>query len=418
MRRTRTSILVSLLMVAAACGGGEDDTGASGSEPSTGGSAAEESAGTEGAETESGETEGGESTAAAGDCTLDEPVRVGAVFSQTGGAAVYGETQIAGAQLAVDELNEQGGVTYELVIEDDASEPQQGIPVFEQLVNDDVAVILGPTLSNTAFSAMPIAQDAGIPVLGVSTTATGITDIGEFVFRASLTEQQAIPQAVEAAVAEFGLEQVAALYGDDDAFTQSGYEVFEQALEEQGVEITTTQTFATGDTDFSAQLTEAANTEPDALVISALAEEAAPILEQARDLGIEVPVVGGNGFNSPAMIENAGEAAEGVIVGAAWNSAADTPANGDFIEAYTEAAGSAPDQFAAQAYTGVQLVDAAVRAGCSAEPEAIQEGFAAISGQPTVLGEFSFTDTRDADHPAVVQIVEGGEFEVLDPSGG
>jgi branched-chain amino acid transport system substrate-binding protein len=418
-------LLIAALFVAA-CGGGDSAEGpAEDTDGSTadGGTEAEgtgtdgtgaEGPGTEGSEPAAPEASPADGAQAAGDCSLEEPVPVGVVFSQTGGAAVYGATQLNGAQLAADQQNAQGGVTYELVVEDDASEPAQGITAFEQLINaGEVSVIIGPTLSNTAFSTDPIAQDAGVPVLGVSNTAEGVTEIGDFIFRDSLTEQQVIPQTVAAAKDEFGLERVAVLYGDDDAFTQSGYEVFAQALGESDIEVATTQTFAKGDTDFSAQLTEARGADPDALVVSALAEEAALILTQAADLGLDVPVVGGNGFNSPALAENAGEAAEGTVVGAAWNSAAQNPQTEEFISAYQEAYGSAPDQFAAQAYAGMNIVAEAVETACSADRDAIRDAMSQISGLPTVLGEFSFTENRDADHPAVVQIVRDGEFQVL-----
>lgn len=164
-------------------------------------------------------------SAPAGDtkCSLDQPVKVGVVFSVTGGAAVYGSTQRNGVQLAVEELNAQSGITYELVVEDDSSDPAQGITAFEKLINQDqVSVIIGPTLSNTAFSADPIAHDGGFPVLAVSKTAAGITEIGEFIFRNSLTEAQVIPQTIETAAAALGIERVAVLYGNDDSFTVSG----------------------------------------------------------------------------------------------------------------------------------------------------------------------------------------------------
>ena len=435
MRRTLLigALLTALLLLVSACGGETATEGAS--EPAAGASAAEESAGSEsaagGSETAAGsegsgsaggasESEAGasagasEETAGSGSCTLDAAVPVGVVFSQTAGAAVYGTTQLNGVQLAVDQINAEDGVTYELVVEDDASVPEQGISAFETLLSQDVSVIMGPTLSNTAFSTDPIAQEAGVPVLGVSNTASGITEIGDYIYRDSLTEAQVIPQTIAAAKEQLGLGTVGVLYGDDDAFTQSGYDVFVEALGSEGIEIASTQTFAKGDTDFSAQLTEAAGSNPDALVVSALAEEASLIIEQARGLGIDAPIIGGNGFNSPALIENAGEAAEGVIVGAAWNSASDTPSNQEFQSAYEEAYGGAPDQFAAQAYTGMQLIDEAVRASCSAAPDDIRDGLAGISGVETVLGEFSFTEGRDADHPAVVQIVDGGAFTVLE----
>jgi branched-chain amino acid transport system substrate-binding protein len=409
------AVLAMAALVLGACG---DDAGTAPDDAATDTTTTGEA--TDGATDEATDdaaaTDDGTETAATDvDCTLDEPVQLGAVFSQTGGAAVYGGSQRNGVQLAADEQNEEGGVTYEVIFEDDASDPAQGITAFEKLINQDqVPVIIGPTLSNTAFSTDPIAQEAGVPVLGVSNTAAGITDIGDYVFRDSLTEGQVIPQTIEAAASSFELGNVAVLYGDDDSFTVSGYEVFVEALEEQGIETATTQTFAKGDTDFAPQLTAARDADPDALVVSALAEEAALIIGQARDLGLDVPIIGGNGFNSPAIIEQAGEDAEGVIVGAAWNSAAADPVTEEFIAAYEEAFGGQPDQFAAQAYAGMNLVATAVEQACSAEPDAIRDALAGISGMETVLGEFSFTEGRDADHPAVVQIVQDGSFQVLE----
>ncbi len=340
--------------------------------------------------------------------------RIGAAFSLTGAAAVYGASQQNGAKLAADEVNKAGGVKIDLMIEDDASDPNQGINLFKRFINqDNVAAIIGPTLSNTAFSADPEAVKAGVVVLGVSNTAAGITDMGEWVFRDSLTEGQVIPQTIAAAKKQFNLAKVAILYGQDDAFTKSGYDVFKQTLADSGIEVTTTETFSKGDRDFNAQLTKILGTAPDAIVVSALAEEGAGIITQARGLGIDVPIIGGNGFNSPAIIKNAGKDAEGVVVGAAWNSASQSPENQAFLSAYQAAYGSAPDQFATQAYSGVKLLAEAIKRAGSTNRQAIRDALLGIKDFPTPLGSFSFTEHRDADHPAVVQIVKEGKFTVL-----
>jgi branched-chain amino acid transport system substrate-binding protein len=347
-------------------------------------------------------------------CTIDAEVPVGAVLSLTGAAANYGETQRRGLELALEELNAKEGVTYDLVIEDDATDPKQGIQVFEQLAtSEDVSLIIGPTLSNTAKQTDPVAQDEEVPVLGISNTAAGITDIGDYIFRNSLTEAQVIPQTIASAKEELGLEKVVVMYSNDDAFTESGYQEFKKALDAEGVEIAKEITFSKSDTDFRALLTEAKAENPDALVVSALIEAAVPLVTQARELGITVPIIGGNGFNTPSLMADAGEAAEGVIVGAAWNSASKGAENTEFQKAFEAKFDAAPDQFAAQAYAGLKLVDAAVRKGCSGAPEDIRENLGKLEDVPTVLGEFSFTDSRDADHPAVVQIVKDQKFAVL-----
>jgi len=347
-------------------------------------------------------------------CKITTPIPIGAVFSLTGAAASYGESQKKGLELAADELKTKVGVTYDVKTEDDATDPQQGIAVFERFVTKDKkSLIIGPTLSNTAKQTDPIAQEGKTPVLAVSNTAAGITEIGDYIFRDSLTEGAVIPQTVAAAKTKFGLSKVVVMYSNDDAFTESGYQAFKAALDKSGVTITKTITFAKSDTDFRAQLTEAKGAAPEALIVSALIEAAVPLVTQARELGITVPIIGGNGFNSPKLMAGAGKSADGVVVGAAWNSASSGPENEAFLTAYRAKYSADPDQFAAQAYAGLKLVDAAVRAGCSGEREDIKKHLAELKDVPTALGKFTMTATRDADTPAVVQVVEGGKFAVL-----
>jgi branched-chain amino acid transport system substrate-binding protein len=370
----------------------------------------------------SGEADGG-GQAAAGDlagegtgesCTIDAAVPIGAVLSLTGAAASYGESQQRGLELAAEQLAEKGGVTYDLTIEDDQTDPRQGITLFDQFVAQDVSLIIGPTLSNAAVQSDPIAQDAGVPVLGISNTAAGVTEIGDYIFRNSLTEQAVIPQTIAAATEEFGLADVVVMYSNDDAFTESGYEAFAAALEEEGVEVSETLTFSKADTDFRALLTQAQESGPDALVVSGLIEAAIPLVTQARELGIDVPIIGGNGFNNPRLMADAGQAAEGVVVGAAWNSASDNPENTAFLADYEAKFDAQPDQFAAQAFAGLMLVDQAVRSGCAADRESLKQALGELQGVPTVLGEFSIDENRDAVHPAVVQVVRDGAFAVLE----
>ncbi|MFN0070333.1 MAG: ABC transporter substrate-binding protein [Chloroflexota bacterium] len=349
---------------------------------------------------------------------LSGTAKIGAVFSQTAAGAQYGATQKNGVQLAVDEINASralGDARIEVVFEDDASDKAPGINAFQKLINQDrVLAIIGPTLSNTAQATNPVAQSSGVPVLGVSNTAGGITEIGNFIFRDSLTEAQVIPQTVAAVKQKAGVQKAALLYGNDDAFTQAGYEVMKRSLQESGIQITSEQTFTKGDKEFSAQLTVIRGTNPDALFVSALVDEAVGIVTQARRLGMDkLPIVGGNGFNSPALMKGADNAAEGVIVGAAWNSASSNPKSQDFIRNYKARFNADPDQFAAQAYAGVYIMAEGMKhANSVTDRQALREGLGKVSNLDTVLGSFSFTAGRDAQHPAVVQIVRNGAFAV------
>lgn len=348
---------------------------------------------------------------------LPETVTIGAIFGLSGPIAVYGGPQQASVQLAINEVNASGylGETELIVAFEDSEGGAEGaINAMTKLIEEDgVVAVIGPTLSTEAFAADPIANEAGVPVMGVSNTASGITDMGEFVFRDSLPESSVIPGTIAQATELLGLEKVGVFYGDDDDFTLSGYDVFVEALDANGVEILREETFARGDTDFNAQLTNLLGDEPDALIVSSLAAEAGLIISQARGLGFDGPIIGGNGLNSPAIIEQAGEAAEGVIVGAAWNVSAPDEISIAFTAAYEEATGTLPDQFAAQAYTGTWLMATAIRCANSAESADIRDALAAIEGFNSPLGSFSFAEDRNPIHDPVLQIIEDGKFIVF-----
>ncbi len=351
----------------------------------------------------------------------EKEAKIGFAFSMTGGSAAYGDTQKNGAQLAVEEINAkaaQGDIRIQALFDDDASVPQQGVNVFNKFINaDKVVLIIGPTLSNTAQVTDRIAQQAGVPVLAISNTAKGITEIGDNIFRDSLMEMVVIPNTIRVAKEKLGIKKVVVLYGNDDAYTKGGYDAFKHALKESGIEVLNEQTFAKGDRDFSPQLTQIKSLNPDAIIVSALVEEASGIVGQARQLGIptSIPIIGGNGFNSPTLIKNAGQASENVIVGASWFATSTNPLNSHFIEAYTSKYGNPPDQFAAQAYAAVFIAQEALkRAGTTDDRKALRDAMAKIRDFDTVLGKFSFTQSRDADHTPVVQVVKGGKFALLE----
>jgi branched-chain amino acid transport system substrate-binding protein len=361
-----------------------------------------------------GGSAGAPSASAGGGNTL----KVGAALSLTGAAAAYGAQQRAGIQAGVDAVNGANsldGVKIDVLVDDDASVKEQGINVFQKFINQDkVSVIIGPTLSNTATAADPLAQQAKVPVLAISNTApTGITDIGDYIFRDSLTEAQVVPGAFKKAQQKLGFKTAAVLYGNDDAFTKAGYDVMKKTLDDLGVKVLETQTFAKPDRDFNAQLTAIKGKNPDVIVVSALADNAAAIVAQARQLGWTGPILGGNGFNSPAFIKNAGPAAEGVLVGTSWNSSSTAPANVAFKDAMQKK-GASPDQFSAQAYSGVLVLAEAVRkAGFKTGREDVKAGLSQVKDLDTPLGKFSFTDKRDAQHEPSVQQVKDGKFQIV-----
>jgi branched-chain amino acid transport system substrate-binding protein len=253
-----------------------------------------------------------------------------------------------------------------------------------------------------------------VPVLAISNTAaTGITDIGNYIWRDSLTEAQVIPGAFKKAKEKLGFKTAGVLYGNDDVFTKAGYDVMQKALADVGVKVVGTQTFAKPDRDYHAQLTALIGAKPDVLVVSALADNASSIVVQARQLGWSGAILGGNGFNSPAFIKNAGQAAEGVMVGTSWNSLSQEPANQKFL-ASMKKAGVTPDQFTAQAYTGILILGEAIRqASGKTGRDDIEAGLGKVKDLETPLGKFSFTSGRDAQHEPSVQQVKDGKFQIV-----
>jgi branched-chain amino acid transport system substrate-binding protein len=344
--------------------------------------------------------------------------RIGAALALSGPAAMAGTAQRNAIRLAQDEINANrllDQVRLEVIVEDDGADREHAAAVFQKFIeNSHVVGILGPTLSDTALAVDPMAQQAGVPVLAVSNAAGGITEIGDFIFRDCLSESQLTPQTVKMVRSRLKLRTAALLYSDTDP-NRSGSHGFKAALQDTRVRIVAEQTFAPDQTDFSGEIAEIASSNPDAVFVTAPTHAAANFLIQARRYGLDkVPIVGSNAFNSTSVLKMAGDAAEGVIVGSAWSAANANPRNQQFIAAYRARYGTDPDQFAAQAYTGVYLMAQAIKeAHTSSDPRAVRDALERISKLDTPLGAFSFTPARDADYAPIVQIVHNGKFDLL-----
>jgi branched-chain amino acid transport system substrate-binding protein len=363
--------------------------------------------------------------ASAGWAAQSQPVKIGLAVGITGDISVYGEPIRNGFMLAFKQINEKGQVKIDPILEDTGGGRDGAINVFQKFIQrDQVAAILGPVLSSQAFGADPLAVQAGVPVVGVSNTAKGIPQIGPTIFRVSAPEAVQIPKSIAVAKATLSLQRVVVLYDNADDFTVSGYKTFAEELQKNGIQIADTITFARGDSDFSAQLTKAKAANPQAIVVSALAREGTLLLIQARNLGITVPFIGGNGFNDTNIITRAGAAAEGLIVGTAWVPSAPTSVNLKFYDSYRVTYKKEPNQFAAQAYAGALVVAEAVRRAnltggedIKAQRGRIAEALTTIKNFETPLGRISIGPDRDVIQPRTyVAVVRGGRFVELTPS--
>lgn len=345
-----------------------------------------------------------------------EPIRakIGVISIITGQGAAYGEAITNGIKLARDEVNAKGDVLIDLKIEDSSGKQEQALAAAQKLINSEkVVAIIGPTLSNEMFAAGPEANASGVPIMGTSTTAKGIPQIGKFVFRNSMPESQAIPASVGQAVKKYNIRKVALLYGNDDAFTKSGFDTMKEVAEKLKLNIVTVQEFQKGQADYKAQLTKIASLAPDAVLCSALYNEGGVILAQARKMGLSVPFVGGNGFNSPKVIEIAKEAAEGLIVATPWFGEKNDPKVKAFSAKYEKAYGKKPDQFAAQAYDAFYIMTDALKAAGTADRAKLRDALAATRNFQGVVGTFSFDAERDVVMTPSVLVVKSGKFAIF-----
>lgn len=341
--------------------------------------------------------------------------KIGVVAMMSGGGAAYGEAIKQGLELARDEVNAKGKFKIELVVEDSKGNKTEAINAANKLIHkDNVISIIGPTLSGEMFAIGPIATQVGVSIMGTSTTAEGITDIGEYVFRNALPESLAIPQAVKKAKEKYNLKKVAVMYSNNNDWAVSGFKTFEQSLKANGIEVVTVETFADKDTDFSAQVTKIAAFKPDAVMVAGLYQEAALIMKKAREVGITAPFVGNNGFNSPQLIKAAGAAADGAIVASPWYPGKDDEKVKKFMDAYKAKYGKEPDQFAAQAYDALYIMaDAIEKSGSTTDRAKLKNALKTVKDFPGVTGRFAFDEKRNPSMDVTVLIVKDGKFTEL-----
>ena len=291
------------------------------------------------------------------------PIPIGIAVAQTSNVALFGQEQVNGAKLAEERLNAAGGVNgtkIALVFQDTAGDEAGAVNAFQNLLNrDKVVAIIGPTLSQQAFAANPIADRAKTPVVGPSNTAKGVPEIGEFVGRISAPMTQVAPNSLKQAMKiKPDLKRVAVLYAQNDAFSSSETTTFQDAVKELGLETVTVQKFQTTDTDFTTQVTAVLGANADLVVISGLAADSGNLVKQLRQLGYKGLIVGGNGLNSPNMFPVCGALCNDVLVAQAYSPGAveKNPVNKDFAAAFEAAYKKGPAQFSAQAYAAVQVV--------------------------------------------------------------
>jgi branched-chain amino acid transport system substrate-binding protein len=294
-------------------------------------------------------------------------VAIGVGVAQTSNVALLGQEQVAGAKIAEKYFNDQGGINgtpIKLVFQDTAGDEAGAINAFQTLITQNKVVgIVGPTLSQQAFSASPIADRAKVPVLAPSNTAKGIPQIGDFVARVSAPVSVVAPNSVKAALKiNPNIKKVAVFYAQNDAFNKSETEIFQSTVKEQKLDIVTVQKFQTTDTDFQSQATAALNLKPDLVIISGLATDGGNLVRQLRELGYQGIIIGGNGLNTSNVFAVCKALCDGVLIAQAYSPEHPGTINKAFRDAYFNQYKKEPPQFSAQAFSGVQVFVEALKA--------------------------------------------------------
>jgi len=297
------------------------------------------------------------STAAAENVT--KPIPVGIAVAQTSNVALFGQEQMIGAKIAETYFNKSGinGTPIKLVSQDTGGDEAGAINAFQNLISKEKVVgIVGPTLSQQAFAADPVANRLKVPVIGPSNTAKGIPQIGEFIGRVSAPVAKVAPFAVRQALKQNPkIKRVGILYAQNDAFSASETVTFQETVKGQKLEIATLQKFMTTDTDFTTQATAVLRAKVDLVIISGLAADGGNLVKQLRQLGYTGIIIGGNGFNTANVFPVCGKTCEGILVAQAYSPEVQNPFNKAFVDEYRSTYRKDPPQFSAQAFTAVQL---------------------------------------------------------------
>ena len=349
-------------------------------------------------------------------------ISIGVVLPQTGhlGPGEFGPGALVmenGFNMALEEINNSqlSDVRLKFIIEDDQSTVEGAVEAFNKLIHQDkVPVILGVWTSHVARSVFPVAQENGVVAFSPVVVASGLTAIGDFIFRASHPADVLIPGGVKVTQERLGYQSVATIADTVDHASRDSDAIFKKTFADSGIELVASETFATGDTDFSAQLTRIKESNPDAIFVSAQQIEVIEILTQGRQLGIpsEIPFI--TTVLSVDEIQSAGDAAEGAITFTSWVSTADTPGNQAFVQNYTTKYGMEPSVWAAQPYAAVYILAKAISDAQSTDSMAIRDALANITDFDTILGKFSFNAIGDAVYDPVVLIVKNGELQAFE----
>ncbi len=345
-----------------------------------------------------------------------EHLTIGVVLPLSGRhISTFGEPIQKGLDLALNEINEGqfAGTNLALIVEDSGSTVEGAVSAYNKLIHEvGVSIVIGPSTSSMTKETFPIAQENQIVAISPTSAARGLSAIGDYVFRIALTTDKLVPNGIAATHAKLTYENVATLYDEDDEFSRDGDAAVQETLDDLNVNALITETFKSGDTDFTEQLTNIKALNPDAIFLSSLSQEKPLILIQAQELGITAQFI--IRTFTEDNVAAAGEAAEGVITFVGWGKSVDTQINQAFIKNYIDGYGMPPNNYAARAYTTLHVLAEGIKNAASHTPKDIRDALAQINGFETVFGTFSFDEVGDAVYEPKILIVKNGKLELYE----
>jgi branched-chain amino acid transport system substrate-binding protein len=345
-------------------------------------------------------------------------IKVGVVTCLSGSLSTFGVSSVQGAKLAAEEINSAGGILHQpltLVVDDNQSKSGETARIVRKfLTQDRVVAILGDLTSSFTMEAAPLAQNAHVPLLTPTATNVAITPIGNFIFRSCF-----IDPFTGRVMARFALDHLNARRAVIMTDIKQDYSVgvaaeLKQYFRANGGQFLEELSFSSGDTDFRAQLSKLKATRPEVVFLPAYYPEVGLILREARLLGVTVPFVGGEGWDSPALVQIAGKSADGSYYANHFSSDDPDSHVQQFVANYKERYDSVPDALAALWYDGMRLMaDSIGRAG-SDNPEKIREALAQTRGFIGVTGNISLDDQRNATKPGVIVTIQAGAIKMVE----
>lgn len=343
-----------------------------------------------------------------------DEIVIGEYGSLTGSTATFGISTKNGIDMAVDEINAAGGLLgkkVRVIVEDDQGKPEEAKVVVQKLITKDkVVAVLGEVASSNSLAAAPEAQKNQIPMISPSSTNPDVTKVGDYIFRVCFIDPFQGYVMAKFAAQTLKVTKVGVLRDIKNAYSVGLADVFVENFTKMGGTIVSDQSYREGDTDFNAQLTAMKPTGPQAIFVPGYYTEVGLIARQAEKQGLKVPLLGGDGWDSPKLTEIGGKALNGSFFSNHASPDDPNPTIQKFIAAYKARFGAVPDALGGLGYdSAMVLFDAIKRAGTTEGPK-LRDAIAATKDFPGVTGSITLNAERNADKPAVVLEIKDGKY--------